>query len=245
MSVPYAEMAVATCFSFLRGASHADEMVLTAQALGLAGIGIADRNTVAGVVRAHVAAKEAGLRLAVGARLVFRDGTPDILAYPANRAGWGRLCRLLTLGKRRAPKGECHLDLADLLDWAGDLNLILCPPERIDDAGLEAVLGRLPGPVRLAAAMTYRGDDQRRLARLKALSARTGVPLLAVNDVHHHGPDRRRLADVMTCIREHVTVEDAGLRLAANAERHLKAPGEMARLFCAAPEAVAESAAFL
>ena len=97
----FAEMAVTTNFSFLRGASHGEELVAQAKALGLAGIGVADRNTLAGLMRAHVAAKEEGLKLAVGARLVFRDGTPDILVYPRDRAAYGRLCRLLTVGNRR------------------------------------------------------------------------------------------------------------------------------------------------
>ncbi|MCF4164673.1 error-prone DNA polymerase [Zavarzinia compransoris] len=238
-------MATATCFSFLRGASQADELVLTAKTLGMAGIGIADRNSVAGVVRAHVAAKEIGLRLAVGARLVFRDGTPDILAYPADRAGWGRLCRLLTAGNLRAPKGECHLDRADLEQWRAGLNLVLCPPDRLDARLLEDVLARFRGQIRLGATMLYRGDDHRRLARLKALAARCRVPLTALNDVLYHGPERRRLADVVTCIREHATLEDAGHRLAAHAERHLKPPGEMARLFRDAPGAVTESLALL
>src|SRR5471032_315982 len=111
----YAELAVTTNFSFLRGASHPEEFVERAEALGLAGIGIADRNSVAGVVRAHMKAKEKGLKFAPGARLVFADGSPDILAYPRDRAAWGRLCRLLTLGNLRAEKGDCILQLDDLL----------------------------------------------------------------------------------------------------------------------------------
>ncbi|PWR23802.1 error-prone DNA polymerase [Zavarzinia compransoris] len=245
MSAAYAELAVATGYSFLRGASHADELVLTAKALGLAGIGVADRNSVAGVVRAHVAARDQGFRLIVGARLVFRDGTPDILAYPRDRAAWARLTRLLAQGKLRAPKGECHLDLADLDRWQEGLNLILCPPALPDEGVTAAVLRRFRGRIRLGAAMLYQGDDHRRLARLRALAQAARVPLLATNDVLYHSPARRPLADVMTCIREHVTLEAAGLRLAANAERHLKPPAEMARLFAQAPEAVAETLAFL
>ena len=136
----YAELAVTTNFSFLRGASHAQELVVCAKRLGLAGIGIADRNSVAGVVRAHMAAKEAGLRLAVGARLVFADGTPDILAYPRDRAAWGRLTRLLSLGKLRAQKGECSLGVADLVDFIAGLNLIVMPPPRIEAAALQKLL---------------------------------------------------------------------------------------------------------
>src|SRR6202163_3858538 len=123
----YAEFAVTTNFSFLRGASHAEELVARAKTLGMAGIGIADRNSVAGVVRAHQAAREAGLTFAPGARLVFADGTPDILAYPQDRAAWGRLTQLLTLGKRRAQKTQCILHCDDLAAHAGGLNLIVLP----------------------------------------------------------------------------------------------------------------------
>ncbi|MGB8547132.1 MAG: PHP domain-containing protein, partial [Xanthobacteraceae bacterium] len=246
----YAELAVTTNFSFLRGASHAEELVDCAQQLGLAGLGIADRNSVAGVVRAHTKAKEAGVRIAVGARLVFSDGTPDILAYPQDRAAWGRLTRLLTLGKRRAEKGDCILGLPDLLDYIQGLNLIVLPPARVEAAKLADVLMRLAQTtarrsVWLAASLLYRGDDNRRLARLAQIAADARVPLIAVNDVLYHASERRALQDVVTCIREHVTLTAAGRRLEANAERHLKAPDEMARLFRAAPEAVAQTLAFL
>ena len=123
----YAELAVSTNFSFLRGASHGEELVARAKELGLAGLGVADRNSVAGVVRAHQAAKDAGLTFAPGARLVFADGTPDILAYPQDRAAWGRLVRLLTLGKRRVGKGECLLQRDDLFAHIAGLNLIVLP----------------------------------------------------------------------------------------------------------------------
>jgi error-prone DNA polymerase len=246
----YAELAVTTNFSFLRGASHAEELVDCAQQLGLAGLGIADRNSVAGVVRAHTKAKEAGLRIAVGARLVFADGTPDILAYPQDRAAWGRLTRLLTLGKRRAEKGDCILGLPDLLDYLQGLNLIVLPPARVEAAKLADVLTRLAQTtarrsVWLAASLLYRGDDNRRLARLAQIAADVRVPLIAVNDVLYHAPERRALQDVVTCIREHVTLTAAGRRLEANAERHLKAPDEMARLFRAAPEAIVQTLVFL
>ena len=157
-SPPFAELIAATNYSFLRGASHPAQMVARAHALGLAGLGIADRNTVAGVVRAHVAqqaiAREAGglagFRLVVGARLAFADGTPDIIAYPATRRGWGRLTRLLTLGNRRAEKGDCTLHLPDLLADAADLLLIATGRER---AMLEQLAEARPGAVWLAAAM--------------------------------------------------------------------------------------------
>jgi error-prone DNA polymerase len=246
----YAELAVTTNFSFLCGASHPEELVECAQQLGLTGLGIADRNSVAGVVRAHTKAKEAGLRIAVGARLVFADGTPDILAYPQDRAAWGGLARLLTLGKRRAEKGDCILGLPDLLDYIQGLNLIVLPPARIEAAKLAAVLARAAqttarNSIWLAASLLYRGDDTRRLTRLAHIAADARVPLIAINDVLYHAPERRALQDVVTCIREHVTLTTAGRRLEANAERHLKTPDEMARLFRAAPEAIAQTLAFL
>ncbi|MCW1383905.1 error-prone DNA polymerase [Novosphingobium sp. KCTC 2891] len=244
---PFAELVAATNYSFLRGASHPAQMVARAHHLGMAGLGIADRNTVAGVVRAHMArktiAREAGglaggFRLAVGARLVFADGTPDIVAYPATRHGWGRLTRLLTLGNRRAEKGDCTLHLPDLLDHADDLLLIATGH---DQAVLERVGEARPGAVWLAATMQRSGADARRLARAQALGAACGVPLLATSDALYDHPDARPLHDVLTSIREGTTLAAAGRRLLANAERHLKPPAEMARLFRACPEAIAAS----
>src|SRR6188474_1631363 len=139
----YAELAVTTNFSFLRGASKAEDIVLRAKELGLIGIGIADRNSVAGVVRAHAMAKTVGLKIAVGARLVFSDGSPDILAYPQDRAAWGRLTKLLTVGKDRAEKGGCILGLPDLLEEAEGLNLIVMPPNLINSDALVKLLRRL------------------------------------------------------------------------------------------------------
>ncbi len=236
---PFAELAVTTNFSFLRGASHPEELAFAAAGLGLAGIAVTDRNTLAGVVRGHLAAKEAGLPYAVGCRLVFRDDTPDILAWPTDRAAYGRLCRLLTEGNRRAPKGECFLDLADLLAWGEGLMLGVVP-ERLDGA-LESTLAALrdafPGAVRLMLRRDYGPGDRRRMTLLARLAARFAVPLLATNDVLYHAPERRRLQDIVTCIREHRALANAGRLLAANAERHLKPPEEMARLFRDFPEA--------
>jgi error-prone DNA polymerase len=239
----FAELLAATNYSFLRGASHAADMVLHAIGRGHAGIGIADRNTVAGVVKAHVALKDAraqGLvgpdfRLVVGARLAFADDTPDIVAYPVDRAAWGRLTRLLTLGNRRAGKGECTLHLADLTEHAQGLLLIAVADERH-----EFVLRRLArhAPLWIAATMNRQGDDHRRIARLADLSRRTGIPLLATCDALYATPEQRPLHDVLTCIRLGTTIADAGQSLLANAERHLKPPAEMTRLFRQAPQAV-------
>ena len=250
----YAELAVTTNFSFLRGASDPEELVETAQKLGLRGIGIADRNSVAGVVRAHVKTREQkneypDFKVIVGARLVFSDGTPDILAYPRDRAAWGRLTRLLTDGKRRADKGNCILQLPDLLDFVEGLNLIVVPPPKLHLGRLNALLNQLcdiaEGSVWLAAAMLYRGDDARRLSRLIGISGAARVPLIAVNDVLYHTPEWRPLQDVVACIREHLTLETAGRCLEANAERHLKSASEMARLFRKAPDALAETTRFI
>ncbi|WP_067734369.1 error-prone DNA polymerase [Novosphingobium naphthalenivorans] len=242
----FIEPVAASAYSFLRGASHPGEMVARAHALGMAGIGIADRNTVAGVVRAHVAWKapgvrESGFRLLTGARLVFADGTPDIVAYPVDRAGWGRLTRLLTLGNRRAEKGDCLLHLPDLLGHAEGLALIA-----MDGApDLLAALKEAAPHLWLAATMPRSGRDARELARRLALSAETGAPLIATNDALYAGPECRPLHDVMTCIREGTSVQAAGRKLAANAERYLKPPAEMARLFARCPEALAAGADLL
>jgi error-prone DNA polymerase len=270
---PYAELAVTTNFSFLRGASDPEELVKCARDLGLAGIGIADRNSVSGVVRAltqirafaeeeeerrqkaaktnpsEIVEPAHRIKLAVGSRLVFSDGTPDILAYPRDRAGWGRLTRLLSLGKGRAEKGDCIIGLPDLLNFIEGLSLIVMPPSRIHVGRLGGLLLKLkeaaPRSVWLAASMLYRGDDTRRLERLRDIAGGVFVPLIAVNDVLYHEAQRRELQDVVTCIREHLMLEEAGRRLEANVERHLKAPVEMARLFRQAPQAVRETQRFL
>ncbi|MPZ39432.1 MAG: DNA polymerase III subunit alpha [Rhizobiales bacterium] len=254
----YVELAVTTNFSFLRGGSHPEELVERAIELGVAGLGIADRNTVAGVVRSHTAAyeedtegnKKLRLKIAPGARLVFADGTPDILAYPQDRSAWGRLTRLLTVGKSRGDKAECILYRDDLLEHIEGLNLIVLPPERIDANGLMILLSQLKTAaflesVWLAASVLYHGDDRRRLMRLISIADDASVPLIAVNDVLYHAPERRSLQDVVTCIREHVTIETGGRRLEANAERHLKSPQEMARLFRRVSGAIEQTTAFL
>ena len=238
----YLEFAVASNFSFLRGASHPEELMVQAAHIGIAGLGLCDRNSVAGVVRAHLAKREQNLSLRYhpGARLVFADGTPDILVYPRDRAGWGRLTRLLTLGNLRAEKGECILRLDDLLSHVFGLELIVM-------GGPARLLGRLretaPHRVRLAASMLYRGRDRAKLACTRKNARDAQVPLIAVNDVLYHHPDRRSLADVLTCIREKTTIDRIGRKLAVNAERYLKPPQEMLRLFHDAPEAIEETMA--
>jgi len=249
----YAEIGVTTNFSFLRGASHPQEYVHQAGEYGLHAIGIADRNTLAGVVRAYAELKNPELtsrpKLLIGSRLVFIDGTPDILAYPRDRAGYGRLCRLLSKGKLAADKGECHLRFEDLREFSEGLLLVLMPPYRFKADALRRMLETMRGStsadgVWLAASLFHRGDDKRRLAGLQRIAMAAGVPLLATNDVLYHIHERRVLQDVVSCIREKTTIETAGRLLEANAERHLKPAAEMVRLFRDYPDAITETLRF-
>ncbi len=239
----YAELEVTTNFSFLRGGSHPEELVATAKALGLAAIAVTDRNTLAGVVRAHLAAKEAGIKLVVGVRLDLQDA-PSLLVYPTDRAAYGRLCRLLTLGQRRADKGQCTLYLADVASHAEGLIVIALPPGDLRQTDFEPELRRIKETLDakphlyLAASHSYRGGDRARIAALADLAARTGTPLVATNAVLYHAPHRRPLQDVLTCIREKCTISAAGLRLEANAERHVKSAKDMARLFAGHDDAL-------
>jgi len=322
MSVPrYAEIGVTTNFSFLEGGSHPQDYVHEASRLKLDAIGIADRNTLAGVVRAYSELDNKDLvhkpKLLIGARLCFVDGTPDILAYPTDRAAYGRLCRLLSTGKLRAEKGECHLTFGDLetfvyeptlsihepattihqlstSSWPGlsrpstsfelstsfqpsasilrfrpqdvdardkpghdggkvtaqnsKILLVVMPSYRFQTktiaTGLERLTALNAGAVWLGLTPYYRGDDKRRLDRLRRIAAAAKVPCIATNDVLYHHPRRRALQDVLTCVREKTTIDKAGRRLEANAERHLKPAAEMARLFRHDPDAVAETLRF-
>jgi error-prone DNA polymerase len=247
----FAELCAASNFSFLRAAAHPEELVETAKQLGHKGIGIADRNSLAGIVRAHAIAKELEFPLAIGARLVFRDGTPDILAYPKDRPAYARLTRLLTVGNRRAPKGECWLDLQDFLNHCQGLQAIIAPQIQagnVPDEGLLACLEKVfeaCGEVWLAARFVFDGEDRRRIRLLKKLALETGAKLIATSEPLQHLPERRALMDVISCIREKVTLDNAGRLLAANAERHLKTGEEMARIYKDAPEAVEETIRFL
>ncbi len=292
----YAELQATSNFTFLTGGSHPHELVAQAKALGHSAIAITDRNTLAGVVRAHRAAKQAGLQLIVGARLDLEDA-PSLICLPTDRAAYGRLSRLLSLGQMRAEKGKCVLRLADLAAHAEGQILIALAPEDFApvardgcrphplggcipqtssifsikekaggpeggawggsaarardatsttnvaisalpatsvtfEADLHRLRASLPGArLHLAASHLYRGDDRARLAVLDRLARAARTPLVATGDVIYHAPHRRPLADVLTAIREGTTVAAAGARLDPNAERHLKPPAEMARLF--------------
>jgi error-prone DNA polymerase len=242
---PYVELGVSSPFSFLRGASDAIELTLTALELGYDAIGIADRNTLAGVVRMHSACDVAGLKPLIGCRLDLKDA-PSLLAYPCHREGYGRLSRLLSRGKLRAEKGACELTLQDVAEHAEGIAFIAWPQEDIDafEAELPRLREALPSLRHVAASWLYRGGDAARIERLDRLAKAHCCSILATNDVHYHVPERRPLQDVVTCIREKVTIATAGYLLNPNAERHLKPAAEMMRLFERWPHAIAATREF-
>ena len=244
MSAPlpaYAELQVTTCHDFLRGASHPHELVARARALGLAAIAITDRHTLGGVVRAHAAAREHAMRLVVGARIEPAGG-PPLLCWPANREAYGRLSRLVSLGRRRAGHRGFEATLDEAIAALRGSPVAAIPPEA-PDPGFARMLARLrealADDLHLVVHALRRGDDAQRLAHHAALARDARIRLLATNDVHFHAPERRALQDVATCIREGLSLDEAGRRLFAHGERHLKAPAEMARLFARHPDAIA------
>jgi error-prone DNA polymerase len=238
----YAELQVTSNYSFLRGASHVEELLAAAKLLGLPAIAITDRNTLAGLARAHHRAEEAGIRLVVGCRLDLRDSQP-VLVYPIDRGGYAQLCRLLTLGKGRAGKGACHLDWQDLAGHCEGLIAVLLP-DAPDDA-LAGSLARLRADFAdrgyLALTLRRRPGDAVRLRQLADMAQTARVPTVATGDVLYHVPERRILQDVVTCIREGCTIEQAGFRRERTIDRCLKSPAEMARLFARHPDVVART----
>ncbi|MEM7688449.1 MAG: error-prone DNA polymerase [Pseudomonadota bacterium] len=280
---PFVELGLVSCFSFLRGASDAVDLVMTARALGYDAMGIADANSFAGIVRVHTEAATLKLRPVIGARIETVEGLA-FLAYPKDRAAYGRLCQLISAGRMRTldgewqEKGVCEISLAMLAEHSEDVQLILLPPRDLSARFTIAVEDnvvpfRRPGPgsddtdnnpgqdtveltaafpdllphlmrqfptlKHLAASYLYRGDDIARIDQLDALARANGLTMLATNDVHYHTPERRPLQDVMTAIANKTTVAEAGHLLHANAERHLKSPQEMVRLFTRWPHAIA------
>ncbi|MFY8195788.1 MAG: PHP domain-containing protein, partial [Novosphingobium sp.] len=273
----FVELGLATCFSFLRGASDARDLILAAQALGYDALGIADANTLAGVVRLHTDAEAVNIRPIIGCRIETVEGLA-FLAYPQDRGAYGRLCRLISTGRMQTltgewqAKGVCQIDLAMLAEHAEGLRLVLVPPADLDQTFaletesnvyaflrgeaavappvsnsislsfpdlLPRLVHSLPSMRHVAASYLYVGDDIARIERLNALARSSGLGLLATNEVLYATPARRPLQDVMTAIRHKTTVAKAGHLLEPNAERHLKSPEEMVRLFERWPDAIA------
>ncbi|PSK82427.1 error-prone DNA polymerase [Prolixibacter denitrificans] len=242
----YTELQVTSNFTFLRGGSHPEELIEKAEELGYKGIAITDRNTLAGIVRAHAEARGRNIRVIPACRLDLLDG-PSLLAYPTNISAYAHLSELLSTGNLRAEKGHCHLYKADIYQYAGDMKFIVIPPASLNAdfdfepefvKALEEYKEALGNDLYLAASFTYTGDDQKRLFRLSQLENRLGIPMVATNNVHYHSPERRELQDILTCVREKCTIHTAGFRLHQNAERYLKPVEEMQRLFRQYPEAI-------
>lgn len=245
----YNELQVTTNFSFLRGASHPEEMVEQAAAYGYNAIAVTDRNSLAGVVRAHAAAKAKGIKIIVGCRLDLVDGI-SLLAYPCNKNAYEQLCTLLTKGNIRTEKGKCHLFKADVYAYKPGIKFIVIPPATLNplfdfDDDFKKTLAEyydvFGSDLYIAATRYYHGNDFKKLFRLSQLADRYNIPLVATNDVHYHHPQRRELQDILTCVREKCTIYSAGFLLYENAERHLKPIDEMHRLFRQYPDAIKQT----
>jgi error-prone DNA polymerase len=247
----YSELQVTSNFTFLRGASHPEELVAQAIAYGYTAIAITDHNSFAGIVRAHVAARnnEIKIRMIPACQLNLLDG-PSLLAYPTDKEAYSTLSGLLTVGNLRAEKGECHLYKKDIYEHAEGMKFIVIPPDELNvnfefEASFQSHLKEYSealGPkLYIAASRSYRGDDGKRLHRLNQLSKKLNIPMAATNDVHYHEPTRRQLQDILTCVREKCTIHIAGFKLHQNAERYLKPIEEMHRLFRQYPDALQNS----
>jgi len=242
----YAELQVTSNFSFLRGASHPEELVEEAAAYNYSAIAITDRNSLAGVVRAHVAAKAKGIKFITACCLDLIDGA-SLLAYPTDKTAYGQLCSLLTKGNFRTEKGKCDLYKADVYEARKGIKFIIIPPPSLNPdldfdpafkKNIEEYQEVFSKDLYMAITRSYQGDDQKRFFRLSQLANRFNIPLIATNDVHYHHPARRQLQDVLTCIREKCTIHNAGFLLHKNAERYLKSVDEMFRLFRHYPDAI-------
>ncbi len=243
MTTPrYAELQVTSHFSFLRGASSCEELFQRAVKLGIEALAVADRNSLAGIVRAHQAAKDVGVRLVVGCRLDL-EGDLSVLVYPTDRPAYARLCRLLSLGKKRGGKAKCRLDWSDLVAYGEGLIAVLIPDAAEEDCArqLRRLRQAFGDRAYLALTLRRRPNDQLRLHQLSNLAASIGVPTVVTNDVLFHAPERRILQDVVTCIRHNITIDEAGFRRERHADRYLKPPEEMARLFARYPDALART----
>lgn len=242
----YTELQVTSNFSFLRGASHPEELMQQASNYGYREIAITDRNTLAGVVRAYAAAKSKGIRLITGCRLDLIDGV-SLLAYPTNKSSYEQLCTLLTKGNLRTEKGECDLYKKDVYEHSKGLKFIVIPPASLNTSfdfendfknTLAEYAEAFGSDLYIGATRSYQSNDFKKLFRLNQLAQHYNIPLIATNDVRYHNPERRELQDVLTCIREKCTIYNAGFLLHENAERFLKSNDEMHRLFRQYPDAI-------
>ncbi|QRY55735.1 error-prone DNA polymerase [Sphingobacterium siyangense] len=245
----YCELQITSNFSFLEGASHPEELIEQAARLGYNSVAVTDRNSLAGIVRAHMAAKKNGIRLIPACRLDLQDG-PSLLAYPTDKEAYGRLSTLLTVGNLRTEKGKCELYKNDVFQYAEGIIFIICPPEKLVVgfeleqsfiAFVQECQQRLQGCLNLGIKKLYRGDDAKLLFRINQLGEHLAIPLVVLGDVYYHVPERRELQDILTCIREKCTIHTAGFNLYPNAERYLKSITEVERLFRLYPEAVEQS----
>lgn len=245
-ALEYTELQITSNFSFLRGASHPEELVEHAATLGYRAIAITDRNSLVGIVRAHAAAKKCGVKLITGCYLDLIDGY-NLLAYPTNIKGYSQLCQLLSCGNLRAEKGQCHLYKADVFKHCGDMKFLVLPPSELNPLfhfdldfinALKEYRNVFGTDLFIAASPRYMGDDAKFLYQVSELSAQLNIAMVATNDVHYHDAGRRQLQDVVTCIREKCTIHSAGFKLYPNAERHLKSKEEMVRLFRQYPQAI-------
>ncbi len=245
----YTELQVTTNFTFLRGGSHPEEIVAQAIQLGYKQIAITDRNTLAGIVRAHIAARGKDIRIIPACRLDLLDG-PSLLAYPTDKEAYARLSALLTYGNLETEKGKCKLEKKDVYEHAQGMKFIVIPPSSLNmqfefepqfAADLKEYKQQLGNALYMAAIRYYQAYDHKMLYRLTELSQELNIPLVATNDVHYHNRERRELQDILTCVREKCTIYNAGFRLYQNAERYLKPIPEMVRLFRLYPDALART----
>ena len=245
----YTELQITSNFSFLRGASHPEELIQHAASLGYTTVAITDRNTFAGIVRGHVAAKKFGIRMLPACRLDLLNG-PSLLAYPTDRKAYAQISNLLTIGNLRAEKGTCHLYKEDVYKYASGSQFVVIPPATLNtvfdfDDSFKKVLGEyheaFDAQLSIAATRLYNGTDGKILHRIAEAAKKINIPMVATNDVHYHNPARRELQDVVTCVREKCTIHNAGFRLHPNAERYVKPMDEMIRLFRQYPEAIRQT----
>jgi error-prone DNA polymerase len=234
----YAELHCLTNFTFLRGASHAEELVECAHELGYTALAITDECSLAGIVRAHVAAKASGLKLIVGSEIRFADG-PSIVLLATDRNGYGNLSELITQGRRNAIKGSYSLDLSDIQNGLPGCLALLLPDPLPTLAQAQQVAAAFPDRSWLAVELFRAAEDRERLSRLTELGAAAGLPLVAAGDVHMHVAQRRVMQDTLTAIRLCVPVFEAGAALYPNGERHLREPADLARIY--PPELLAQT----